>query len=229
MGYLDLSFNADLSLERLRPLARAHVLELYLGGDSSPAPDRLCILKAVPNVWVLNGEYVTAYERRLADHLDWLNNDDGSDCNSNHAKLQRWHVEGAKCTALGPESLDETGGSRDTRDSFEGEGRTQGHHRQKRTRRQEMFNALHPEYRDLDRQGHLAREFFEDVVWKLPSRYSIGKAGYEGCTPVGHFRIIWPSSAATSVAHCYPSLIFLAYCTVRIALDNISAVRHSSD
>lgn len=173
IGYLDLSYNVDLSLEHLRPLARAHLLELYLGGDDRLASDRPCILRVVPNVWVLNGEYVTAHERRLAERSGKCNDD---------TELPPWYT-GTKIRESGCEPLDETDGPSESRSFWEKE-QTEGEREVGGTQHQsEMFSAFYPEYRDMSRQGRLAREFFEDVVWKLPCRYwqdEVGAVNHSG-------------------------------------------------
>ncbi|CAM9239081.1 unnamed protein product, partial [Ectocarpus sp. 12 AP-2014] len=65
LGYLNLSSNF-IPLDGLRPLARAHILELFLGNGRS-SEERRRTLCALPNLWVLDDEFVTAEERRIAD------------------------------------------------------------------------------------------------------------------------------------------------------------------
>lgn len=160
IGYLDISYNANLSLEHLRPLARAHLLELYLGGDNRLASDRPFILRVIPNVWVLNGEYVTKHERKLAERL--------GGCNDGH-ELLAWYRR-TKIRGPGCEPLNTADGLWKNQ-TFGGKVLPKGESQAQETQQQsETFSVLHPEYRDMSRQSRLAREFFEDVVWKLPCR-----------------------------------------------------------
>ncbi|CAN0538545.1 unnamed protein product, partial [Ectocarpus sp. 12 AP-2014] len=61
LGYLNLSRNF-IPLDGLRPLARAHILELFLGSGRS-SEERRRTLCALPNLWALDDEFVTAEER----------------------------------------------------------------------------------------------------------------------------------------------------------------------
>lgn len=148
VGYLNLSSNS-IPLEGLRPLARTHILELCLGGSGSSAENRRDILGLLPNVWVLDGEYVTAQERCAADGYD----------KSNPRGVDNGHLLGEERNDLirKPESQrrqdDAKGGRRRSQ-------HTSGGSNDRRTGQQE--------YRDLLQQGHQTKEFFENVVWKLP-------------------------------------------------------------
>ncbi|KAG5186743.1 hypothetical protein JKP88DRAFT_138786, partial [Tribonema minus] len=85
LGSVDLSHN-DLSWVALRALARTHVLQLNVAGNPKLQPPanagagghgsdtstetkratRSAVLATLPLVWVLNGEFVTAAERKAA-------------------------------------------------------------------------------------------------------------------------------------------------------------------
>lgn len=153
VGYLNLCSN-NIPLEGLRPLARTHVLELCLGSSGSSAEKRRDVLGLLPNVWVLEGEYVTAQERCAADGYD-----QPSPCNDGVGN-GRLLGEGQNELVRNPASrrrLDDASGGR-------GGGRRQsvgGKHRE---------GVGQQEYRHLLQQGHQTKEFFENVVWKLPCR-----------------------------------------------------------
>lgn len=150
IGYLDLSHN-DLPLKTLRPLERSSVLELYLGDGIDI--NRRRVLRLVPGAWVLNGEFVEERERFLAEALD------SSDERARERKSSPRH-EG-QTPLLGEFGLD-------VEEHGDGEmGVRQGLRRDK----QQNFSIGHPEYRDMRQQGRLAREFLENVLWKVPSRY----------------------------------------------------------
>lgn len=159
LGYLNLSSN-PLPLESLRPLSCAHVLELFLGDDRS-TQERRRTLGLLPNLWVLDDEFVNAKERRVAeddfsrgrskrnDHLllttcsdsslldksDKLRDDGGINCVQSPGIFSREDV----CTSRQP--------SNKKKEPSSGSG-----------------------FGGLESQGHHVREFYENVLWKLPSR-----------------------------------------------------------
>lgn len=158
LGYLNLSSN-PLPLEGLRPLAHAHILELFLGTVRS-GQERRRALGLLPNVWVLDDEYVTAIERRAAeddyshgagergDYLlrTWndpsllrsrekLRDDDGA--GARHVDVGKY----VRPNHQPPQQKQEPGG---------GSG-----------------------FGSLETQGRQVREFYENIVWKLPSRWGI--------------------------------------------------------
>ncbi|CAN0011132.1 unnamed protein product, partial [Choristocarpus tenellus] len=67
LGHLDLSGNC-IPLEALQPLVSIHILELSIAGNpAAEVANRSTILRLLPYLWVLDGEYVTAEERRRAN------------------------------------------------------------------------------------------------------------------------------------------------------------------
>lgn len=152
LGYLSLSDN-DTPLECLRPLARAHILELCLGRGRS---ERRRIVLLLPNVWVLDEEYVTADERRFADGFDQTRRSEASN-GGDH--LYAWNDACWKPVA--DNSEDNRGGN---------EPRIFSHKDKPNAQRQKTSGCC-LEYQDLERHGRRTREFFQNVVWKLPCRY----------------------------------------------------------
>lgn len=153
VGYLNLCSN-NIPLEGLRPLARTHVLELCLGSSGSSAEKRRDVLGLLPNVWVLEGEYVTAQERCAADGYD-----QPSPCNDGVGN-GRLLGEGRNDLVQKTENRRRLG---DARGGGRG-GRLQSGGGQNRE------GVGQQEYRHLSQQGRQTKEFFENVVWKLPCR-----------------------------------------------------------
>eukprot|EP00752_Nemacystus_decipiens_P002990 g2774.t1 len=155
LGYLNLSGN-PFPLEALRPLAHAHILELFLGSARS-GEERRRALALLPNVWVLDDEYVTARERRAAEDdyshgaQDW-----------NGHLLRTWNES---TLPRSPEKLGDGGGTgnRDV-DSRDGVRASQQPSQPKKG------PGGGPGFGSLETQGRQVREFYDDVVWKLPSR-----------------------------------------------------------
>lgn len=156
LGYLNLSSN-PLPLESLRPLAHTHILELYLGDDRSP-DERRRTLSLLPNLWVLDEEFVTARERRIAED-NYHHVEAGSAggiqllltrSDSSTPVKARGFGDRSDCRAECSTSPDEVQS-----------------HQSPQPKNGPFYRSA---YGDLERQGRLARGFFEDVVWKLPSR-----------------------------------------------------------
>ena len=155
LGYLNLS-NNPLSLEDLRPLAHAHILELLLGSVRS-GEDRRRTLSLLPNVWVLDNEYVTAREHRTAEDDYAL----GAEERTDHL-LRTWNDSPL---SRSPEKLRDGGG-------------VGGRHSDSRKEVRNSHQQTHPKtergggsgFGSLETQGRQARDFFESVLWKLPSR-----------------------------------------------------------
>lgn len=147
IGYLNLCHN-NLSLESLRPITRAHVLELYLGKDLGA--DRLAILCLVPGVWVLDGEYVRDHERRVAEGLEHCEHDNvGVESLNGPVQVSK--------RALRQEANEHQDESKPDGDEYE-------------LRRMHNFSVYDSEFRDMTQQGHLIQEFFQTAVWKVPCR-----------------------------------------------------------
>lgn len=165
LGYLNLS-NNPLTLEALRPLAHAHILELFLGSVRSDE-ERRRTLALLPNVWVLDDEYVTARERRAAE----------DDCSHgagerNGHLLRTWNDPSL---LRSPEELrnDDGPGSR--------------HIIQSRNQVPTGNERPQPKkapgggcgFGSLETQGRQVHDFYDNVVWKLPSR--LGHLGSISC------------------------------------------------
>lgn len=157
LGYLNLSSNL-LPLEGLRPLAHAHILELFLG-STRPGQERRRTLGLLPNVWVLDDEYVTARERRAAED-DYSH---GAGERNDHL-LRTWNDASL---------LRSPGKLRDNN----GGGRRINNRKQLRIshQRPQQIKELggRSGFGSLEIQGRQVREFYENVVWKLPSRWGI--------------------------------------------------------
>lgn len=147
LGYINLSSN-PLPLEALRPLAHAHILELFLGRTRS-GEERRRTLGFVPNVWVLDDEYVTARERRAAEDDYSL----GAGERNDHL-LRTWSNSSL------PRSSEKR---RDT--ETKNEVRTS---HQRSRQKNELGGGSG--FGSLETQGRLAFELYENIVWTLPSR-----------------------------------------------------------
>ncbi|CAM9133396.1 unnamed protein product, partial [Hapterophycus canaliculatus] len=156
LGYLNLSSN-PLPLESLRPLAQTHILELYLGNDGSPE-ERRRTLSLLPNLWVLDEEFVTARERRIAED------------SYHHAEKGGGGGIQLLLTRIDSSIPDKARGLQDHCDSradmSASPEKVSSHHPLQRRNGPNGRSA----YGDLERQGRNARGFFEDVLWRLPSR-----------------------------------------------------------
>eukprot|EP00903_Cladosiphon_okamuranus_P007612 g7381.t1 len=149
LGYLNLSSN-PLPLEALRPLAYAHILELFLG-SVRVGETRRRTLGLLPNVWVLDDEYVTARERRVAEE-DY----------SHGTEEKAWNNSSM---LRSPEKRRDDGGA---------PGRHINSRNQARTNHERAQPNTEPSggsgYGSMETQGRHARDFYENVMWKLPSR-----------------------------------------------------------
>lgn len=163
LGYLNLSSNS-LPLESLRPLARTHVLELFLG-DGRSTQERRRTLGLLPNLWVLDDEFVTAKERRVAeddfvrgggsdrnDHLILTRN--GSSLPDKTEQLSVRNDGGVNCVQ--PPGVFSR---KDVRISHRPPHRKTG-----------PSSSSRSGFGGLASQGRHVREFYENVLWKLPSR-----------------------------------------------------------
>lgn len=159
LGYLNLSNNA-ISLEGLRPLARAYILELCLGSNRS---ERRRIVRLLPNVWVLDEEYVTADERRFANEFDQSQPAGASEGGN---PLYALNDEG--CSKLDTE----------TREDNRGEGNEPriSSGKDKPDVQEKRDYGCRLEYQDLELRGRQTREFFQNVVWNVPSRWVVRTA-----------------------------------------------------
>lgn len=151
LGYLNLSSN-PLPLEALRPLAHAHILELFLGSVRAGEARRRT-LGLLPNVWVLDDEYVTARERRAAEE-DYSH---GAGERNDHF-LRTWNDSSLLRSQEKPRG---DSGAR---------GRHIDHRNQVRTSHQQTQPGGGSGFGSLETQGRQSRDFYENVVWKLPSR-----------------------------------------------------------
>lgn len=153
LGYLNLSSNS-LPLESLRPLARAHVLELFLGSGRS-THERRRTLGLLPNLWALDDEFVTAKERRVAED-DYSR---GGRERSDHLLL-----------ACNESSL------LDKSEELRNDGppgivsRKEVHISRQPPHQQKKGLSSGSGFGGLETQGHQVREFYENIMWKLPSR-----------------------------------------------------------
>lgn len=154
LGYLNVS-NNHLPLEGLRPLARAHILELFLGNGRS-RQERRRTVGILPNLWVLDDEFVTAEERRTAED-DYAHEGGGG----GDELLLTWNDS--------PSSEDAGESSKSSRRDVQPIGRKDariGHHL---PQEHEKFGGGSG-FGGIETQGRRVREFFEDVVWKLPAK-----------------------------------------------------------
>lgn len=157
LGYLDLS-NNPISLKALRSIARSHVLELVLGRDCKPN-ERRQILRMLPNVWVLDEEFVTEKERRDAESSQQRDKSGGNTKNA-HDFL----VSNDKTTA-GPAEFDAArdSGVKKKHREISARGGNRAPH--------DMACSYSSHYRILERQSRRTQEFFKNVIWKIPSRW----------------------------------------------------------
>lgn len=158
LGYLNLSGN-PLTLKALRPLAHAHVLELFLGSVRS-GEERRRTLALLPNVWVLDDEYVTTRERRAAE--DDYSHGAGE---TNGHLLQTWN-NSSLLRSPGKLGDDDGAGSRHVGSINEVRPTHQRPRPQKEPGGASGFGSL-------ETQGHQVHEFYEHVVWKIPSRWGL--------------------------------------------------------
>lgn len=161
LGYLNLSSN-PLPLEGLRPLAHAHILELFLGSVHS-REERRQTLGILPNVWVLDDEYVTASERREAE--DDYSHGRGE---SNDHLLRTWNDSSLPRSPEKLRCIDGKSVAGGRKDDSSKEVRTS---HQRTQQKKELGGGSG--FGSLETQGCQAREFYENVVWKLPSRWGI--------------------------------------------------------
>lgn len=153
LGYLNLASN-PLPLESLRPLARAHILELHLGNGHS-AENRERMLSLLPNLWVLDEEFVNARERRIAEDT-YHHVEAGAGGGIQLLLTQADSAPPDKATGF----QDRDGllaGISASQEGVPGEPPNNG-------------SSCASAYGDLTRQGRHARKFYEEVVWRLPSR-----------------------------------------------------------
>lgn len=155
VGYLDLSHN-PISGRGLRSLASVHIVELRLGRGRS-YQDRQSVLRTLPNVWVLDEEYVTAEERYSADKASESSTDD-----------DRASAEYLLCSS---ESIRASKPGAGQNDFEEGGGRPQTGNDTCADGSPTVVATCRPAYRDVDQTGHRIRKFYENVIWKLPCRY----------------------------------------------------------
>lgn len=158
LGYLNLSSNL-LPLESLRPLARTHVLELFLG-DGRSTQERRRTLGLLPNLWVLDDEFVTTKERLVAEG-DFSRG--GSERND-HLILMR----GDSSLPDKPEELRDDGGVNCVQPP--GVFSRKDVHISRRPPHKKREPSSGSGFGGLASQGRHAREFYENVLWKLPSR-----------------------------------------------------------
>lgn len=156
LGYLNLSGN-PIPLEGLWPLARVHILELCLTSGRRSTEERREILRLLPNVWVLDDEYVTAQERCSADGLQDVNHrQDLLDTSNDHPLAWNDHNP---VRNFGKSLREDSHGGKDHHvDSSEGK------------LKQQKIATCGLSYRSPEGQGNRAREFYENVVWTLPCR-----------------------------------------------------------
>lgn len=158
LGYLNLSSNS-LPLESLRPLAYMHVLELFLG-DDRPTQERRRTLGLLPNLWVLDNEFVNAKERCVAEG-DFSR---GGTARNDHLLLT-WKVSSSLDKS---EELRDDGGIKCVQPTGTVSQKALRVSRQ-RTKKKEGPRSGSG-FGGLESQGHHVREFYENVLWKLPSR-----------------------------------------------------------
>lgn len=156
LGYLNLS-NNPLPLESLRPLARAHILELCLGSGRS-VEERRRTLAMLPHLWVLDEEFVTAQERRIAEDK-YHDAEAGVGIGNQALPLQT-----DSSTLKVPKNLHNLRGNQ--ADNPANTKESPGHQSSQQRNEPPHRSA----YGDLEVQGRQARSFYEDVVWRLPSR-----------------------------------------------------------
>ncbi len=154
LGYLNLS-NNPLPVENLRPLARAHILELFLGSGRSPQERRRTV-GFLPNLWVLDDEFVTAQERHTAED-DYAHEGGGAD----DQLLLTWNAP-----SLSEKAKETCGRDRRHVQSASRKDKCIGHQPPQKTK----GLGPGPGFGGIETQGRRARKFFEDVVWKLPSK-----------------------------------------------------------
>lgn len=147
MGYINLS-NNTIPLEDLRPLTRTHILELCLGNGSSPE-ERGKVLRLLPNVWVLDNEYVSAQERFLSDNLD--------ERKKNDHEIEWNGLEGKPGNKTSQDGLHSS-------DNPSGKSKGMG--------QKKYFLNCPLLYRGMEHQGRRTRKFYENVIWKIPCRYN---------------------------------------------------------
>lgn len=153
LGYLDLS-NNPIPLEALRSIARSHVLELVLGRGNKPN-ERRQILHMLPNVWVLDEEFVTEKERREAESSRQQHESTGNIRNAYDSLISN-----DKTTVECDSARDST--VKKKRRGFSPRGGNRAPHG--------MTCSDSSDYRIMERQSRRTQEFFENVVWKVPSR-----------------------------------------------------------
>lgn len=159
LGYLNLSSNF-IPLDGLRPLSRAHILELFLGSGRS-SEERRRTLCALPNLWVLDDEFVTAEERRVAD-ANHQNNGGSGGATSGHL-LPTWNQSSPKRG----KTRDKDGSTAVVSpSSFVVVKDARRHHPLQKKKEP----ACKSGFVDLETQGRLTQDFYENVVWKIPSR-----------------------------------------------------------
>lgn len=159
LGYLNLSSNF-IPLDGLRPLARAHILELFLGSGRS-SEERRRTLCALPNLWVLDDEFVTAEERRIADD-NHQHNGRGGGATSDHL-LPTWNQSSPKRE----KTRDKDGNTAIASPSSIVVVKDAGRHHPPQKQKE---SACKSGFVDFETQGHLTQDFYENVVWKIPSR-----------------------------------------------------------
>ncbi|CAM9159192.1 unnamed protein product [Ectocarpus sp. 13 AM-2016] len=159
LGYLNLSSNF-IPLDGLRPLARAHILELFLGSGRS-SEERRRTLCALPNLWVLDDEFVTVEERRIADD-NHRHNGSGEGATSDHL-LPTWN----QSSPTRDKTRDKDGSTAIASPSSIVITKDAGRHHPPKTQKASTCKSG---FVDLEIQGHLTQDFYENVVWKIPSR-----------------------------------------------------------